>query len=108
MCRLKRIKPCLYVWLSVLVAWSSILKLRIKSSLHLGLLKEHLLPNFIDSLLVFNGHGVGDSADFFASLAHFTLNLLSVHLAFRESRVQLRIHLAHLTISDGWFFQFPC
>ena len=82
-----------------------IFELRVESRLHLGLLKQHPLSDLVDCLLVFDGHSIGDAADFVPGLRQVSLHVLSLALAVRKTRIQLGIHLTDLSICLTGFLQ---
>ena len=65
-----------------IVSLPSILEFAVESGLHLGLLEEHLLPDFVDLLLVLDLHRIADASDLFSGLCKVALQLLPVSLTF--------------------------
>ena len=82
-----------------------VLELSIESGLHLGLLEEHLLSDFVDLLLVLDLHGVTHASDFFSRLCKVTLHLLSFPLTFVEAGIQLHRDLVKLFCALRGFLQ---
>ena len=82
----------LEVGVLVLVARSSVFELRIKSSLHLSLFKQHLLSDLVDGLLIINSHSILDAAHLLSRLTKITLDLLTLSLKLTDLAMQARIH----------------
>ena len=65
-----------------IVSLPSIFQFAVESGLHLGLLEEHLLSDFVDLFLVFDLHCIADASDLFSGLCKVTLQLFPVSLTF--------------------------
>ena len=88
----------LEVGVLVLVARSSVFELRIKSSLHLSLLKQHLFSDLVDGLLIFDSHGILDAAHLLSCLTKISLDLLTLSLKLAHLALQARIHRRQIPI----------
>ena len=96
MLRLQGLVLGLQVGVAGLVPRPTIFKLAVEPGLHLGLFKEHLLPDFIDGFLVVYGHSICDASDLLPSLGQIPLDLLALELGVLQTPLDFCIYMAQL------------
>ena len=96
--RLQLVKLALQVRVLIFVTRPAVFQLRIKSGLHLGLFKKHLLSDLVDGLLILDSHGILDAAHLLSRLAKITLDLLSLSLKLANLALQACIHRRQVSV----------